>query len=72
MPEERPEVRERVRRAADALRPYIGSYVAQKDGVVLVAKDSGTEVVAWLRENVVDGAAVLLVPIDPVTATTYS
>lgn len=50
---------------ADVLRPLRGRYVARKDGQVLVDADSPHEVVDWLRQNHVEGAAVFRVPVDP-------
>ena len=36
---------------ADALRPFIGLWVAVRDDEVLVATPSAKEVVAWLAEH---------------------
>lgn len=36
---------------ADALRPFIGQWVAVRGDDVLVAADSATDVVAWLAEH---------------------
>ena len=64
-----PEVLERTRRDADVLRPFVGKYVAQRHGVVLVASDTPAGVFAWLKQRRVRDAAVFLVPTDPVAAT---
>lgn len=50
---------------ADALRPYIGKWVAQKGLEVLVAADTPLEVVDWLHKHDVHADGVFRVPVDP-------
>lgn len=64
-PSIRPEVEARGKVRADVLRAYRGRYVARKDETVLFDADTPHEVVAWLREHGIDGAAVFRVPVDP-------
>ena len=52
---------------ADILRPFRGRYVARKNETVLVDAATPHEVVAWLREQGIDGATVFRVPVDPTT-----
>lgn len=64
-PKVRPEVEARGNARADILRPFRGQYVARKNETVLFAADTPHEVVAWLREQGIDGATVFRVPADP-------
>ena len=66
-PKVRPEVEARGKARADILRPFRGRYVARKNESVLVDADTPHEVVAWLREQGIDGATVFRVPVDPTT-----
>lgn len=52
---------------ADALRPYIGQWVAQDGLDVLVVAETPEEVVAWLQRHDRAGA-VFRVPTDPTRA----
>jgi len=64
-PKARPEVEERRKAGADALRPYIGRYVLLSGNEVLFDADNPHGVVAWMREYNVEGAGILRVPVDP-------
>ncbi|MGH9278640.1 MAG: hypothetical protein ACRD12_11130 [Acidimicrobiales bacterium] len=64
-PEVRPEVEARRKKGADILRPYIGRFVLRKGDEVLFDADNPHEVVAWMREHGVEGAAIFRVPVDP-------
>ncbi|MGH9001667.1 MAG: hypothetical protein ACRDYV_00920 [Acidimicrobiia bacterium] len=60
-----PEAEVRGAANADSLRPHRGHYVGRLGGRVLVAADSPHEVVKWLQQQGVEGAAVFRVPLDP-------
>lgn len=60
-----PEVEAHGTAMADVLRPFRGRYVARKDGQVLFDADTPGEVVAWLRQQHIEGAVVFRVPVDP-------
>ncbi|MGH2988161.1 MAG: hypothetical protein ACRDLO_15955 [Solirubrobacterales bacterium] len=49
---------------ADALRPFIGSWVAIRGGEVLVAAPSASEVVAWLARHEQRADSMFRVPGD--------
>ena len=55
-------------RRAEALRPYIGEWVATRDDEVLVAARSAREVVAWLAEHGQSAASMFRVPDGDVSA----
>jgi len=46
----------------DALRPYIGQWVATAGGVVLVAAETPAEVVGWLAEHGLTAESMFRVP----------
>ena len=71
-PETSPDVLERNRRAADALRQFVGKYVARKNGVVLASGESPAEVLGWLRDHDEHNATVFMAPLDPVAATSVA
>lgn len=50
---------------AEALKPYMGQWVAFRGSRVLIAADTAGEVVEWLRENAETADGCLRVPIDP-------
>jgi hypothetical protein len=50
---------------ADALRPYIGRWVAVRDSEVLYAADSPEEVYEWLVRHDQRAGALFRVPVDP-------
>ena len=50
---------------AEALRPYIGKWVAQKGLEVLVAADTPQEVVEWLIKHDIHADGMFRVPRDP-------
>lgn len=64
-PNVRPEVESRRKVGADLLRPYRGQYVARKDERVLFDAGTPQEVLLWLGEKGIEGAAVFRVPVDP-------
>jgi hypothetical protein len=64
-PKVRPEVEARRKAGADILRPYRGRFVAQKEEQVLIDSNNPYDVVAWLREHGIEGAAIFRVPLDP-------
>ena len=49
----------------ERLRPYRGQFVAESDDEVLFGAADPREVVAWLREHGIKGAAIMFVPVDP-------
>jgi hypothetical protein len=51
-------------READALRPYIGQWVAQRGTEVLVAADTPQAVLAWLERHDQRADAMFRVPAD--------
>lgn len=52
-------------RGAEVLRPYIGKWVALKDGDVAVAADTPEEVIDWLERNDVYSDIMFRVPTGP-------
>ncbi len=52
-------------READALRPHMGKWVAQRGLEVLVAKDSPQEVLAWLEQHDEHADMMFRVPTRP-------
>jgi hypothetical protein len=55
-----------VRATAEELRPYIGQWVAVKDGKVVAARDTIGELVDYLLKNkLVQNDSLFRVPIDP-------
>ena len=64
-PKVRPEVEARRKAGADILRPYRGRFVARNDNRVLFDADTPQDVLAWLRQNGIEGAVVFRVPVDP-------
>jgi hypothetical protein len=65
VPRVRREVEARGKARADVLPTFRGRYVARKNKIVLFEADTPYEVVAWLRENGIDGATVFRMPVDP-------
>jgi hypothetical protein len=57
------------RAAAEALRPFVGQWVAVRDDEVLVAADSPRQVVAWLAANGQRADSMFRVPEDELAAT---
>lgn len=64
-PKVRPDVEARRKAGADILRPFRGRFVARKDDGVLFDAETPQEVLAWLRDQRIEGAAVFRVPVDP-------
>lgn len=63
VPDTRPPKADRAPDAlVEAMRPYIGQWVAVKGDEVLVGADSPTKVVAWLTEHGVTGEGLFRVP----------
>lgn len=56
------EIRSRSRNLAEALRPFIGLWVAVRDDEVLVAAPSAKDVVAWLAQHGQRAQALFRVP----------
>ncbi|MBV8528661.1 MAG: hypothetical protein JOZ75_10120 [Candidatus Dormibacteraeota bacterium] len=54
---------------ADALRPFVGQWVAQRDGEVLVAAPTPQAVIAWLQRHNQRAEAMFRVPMDEREAT---
>lgn len=50
---------------AEALRPYVGQWVAQRGIEVLVAADTPQEVVEWLHRHDIEADGVFRVPEHP-------
>jgi hypothetical protein len=63
-----PEV-ESTARGADALRPFIGRWVATRDDEVLVAADEPREVVAWLARHGQKADSMFRVPENELAMT---
>lgn len=64
-PKVRPEVEARRKAGADALRPYRGRFIGQKDERILFDADNPVDIVKWLRDQGIEGAVVFRVPVDP-------
>lgn len=56
-------------READALRPFSGRWVAQRDLEVLVAADTPQAVLAWLERHDQQADAMFRVPVDETEVT---
>jgi hypothetical protein len=56
-------------READALRPYVGKWVAQRGIEVVVAADTPEEVLAWLEQHNQYADGMFRVPADPAAVT---
>lgn len=54
---------------ADALRPFLGKWVAQRGLEVLVAADTPDAVVAWLERHRQQADAMFRVPVDEADAS---
>jgi len=64
-PRVRPEVEARRKAGADALRPFIGRFVAQRGDEVLCDAEAPQDVVAWIHRTGAKGAVIFRVPVDP-------
>lgn len=51
-------------READALRPHMGRWVAQRGLEVIVSAGTPQEVLAWLEQNNQQADAMFMVPVD--------